>query len=62
MDAYKADCVELRDLCVEAETLSEPPELFSHVLGVARLGAVDDQSAAHLGRHGSEMGLTEMLV
>lgn len=50
--AYEADGVELGDVCIEAQTLSEPPELLCNVLGISRLGAVDDQGTARFHVHG----------
>lgn len=43
---YKADCIQFCDFRVEAQALSEPSQLLSNVLGISRLGAIEDEGAA----------------
>lgn len=43
---YKADCIQFCDFRVEAQALNEPSQLFSNVLGISCLGAIEDKGAA----------------
>lgn len=50
---YKIDGVQFGDLGVEPQALGNPTQLFSNVLGVACLGAIEDQGSTplHCARH-----------
>jgi hypothetical protein len=43
---YKADCIQFCDFRVEAQALSEPAQLFSNILSISSLGAIEDKGAA----------------
>jgi len=45
---YKGNGIQLRDLGVESQAYGEPSQFLSDVLGVSRLGTVNDQGPARL--------------
>lgn len=49
--AYEFNGIELLDMALEMQPLTQPAKLFGYVLSIARLGSVQDQDASLVASH-----------
>lgn len=49
--AYEFHGIELLDMALEMQPLTQPAKLFGYVLSIARLGSVQDQDASLVASH-----------
>jgi hypothetical protein len=42
-EAYKVNGIELVDMAIEVKSLANAAKLFGHVLGIASLGAIENE-------------------
>jgi hypothetical protein len=61
--AYKRDCVQGKNICVETQALGDTAQFLSNVLCISRLGAIDNKGTTRLrgGGHGGGKGKGEGL-